>query len=53
MLNKPSYGICVGRFQVNDLHEGHMELFRQISARHNGVIVFVGKAPAGLTQDNP
>src|SRR5271156_242699 len=50
---KPSYGVIVGRFQVNDLHDGHMELFRQVRARHSGVIVFVGVHPAGLTKDNP
>lgn len=48
-----SYGIIVGRFQVNDLHDGHMELFRQVKARHDGVIVFVGSHPAGLTKDHP
>lgn len=53
---KPSYGVLVGRFQVTDLHDGHMELFRQVRNRHKGnggVIVFVGCAPAGITQDNP
>jgi len=50
---RPSYGIIIGRFQVNDLHDGHMELFRQVRARHSGVIVFVGVHPAGLTKDNP
>jgi bifunctional NMN adenylyltransferase/nudix hydrolase len=50
---KPSYGVIVGRFQVPDLHDGHMELFRQVRARHSGVIVFVGVHPAGLTKDNP
>jgi bifunctional NMN adenylyltransferase/nudix hydrolase len=48
-----TYGVIVGRFQVNDLHDGHMELFRQVKARHNGVIVFVGSAPSGLTRENP
>jgi bifunctional NMN adenylyltransferase/nudix hydrolase len=50
---KPSYGVIVGRFQVNDLHDGHMELFRQVKARHNGVIVFVGSHPAGLSKNHP
>lgn len=49
----PSYGVIVGRFQVNELHDGHMELFRQVSARHNGVIVFVGTHPAGLSKNHP
>jgi bifunctional NMN adenylyltransferase/nudix hydrolase len=48
-----TYGVIVGRFQVNDLHDGHMELFRQVKARHNGVIVFVGSHPAGLTREHP
>jgi bifunctional NMN adenylyltransferase/nudix hydrolase len=52
-VSKPSYGVIVGRFQVNDLHDGHMELFRQVRSRHSGVIVFVGESPAGLTRDNP
>jgi bifunctional NMN adenylyltransferase/nudix hydrolase len=52
-VSKPSYGVIVGRFQVNDLHDGHMELFRQVRFRHSGVIVFVGVSPAGLTKDNP
>ena len=51
--NTASYGVIVGRFQVNDLHDGHMELFRQVKARHNGVVVFVGSHPAGLTRENP
>lgn len=49
----PSYGVIVGRFQVNELHDGHMELFRQVAARHNGVIVFVGDHPAGLSKNHP
>ena len=48
-----SYGVIVGRFQVPDLHDGHMELFRQVAARHDGVIVFLGSHPAGLTKDHP
>jgi bifunctional NMN adenylyltransferase/nudix hydrolase len=50
---KPSYGVCVGRFQVPDLHDGHMELFRQVRARHSGVLIFCGVAPARMTRDNP
>jgi bifunctional NMN adenylyltransferase/nudix hydrolase len=49
----PNYGVIVGRFQVNDLHDGHMELLRQVRARHNRVIVFVGTSPGGLSRKNP
>ena len=50
---KDGYGVIVGRFQVNDLHDGHMELFRQVRARHDGVIVFIGQHPAGLSLNHP
>ena len=50
---KPSYGVIVGRFQVNELHDGHMELFRQVRSRHKTVVVFVGVHPAGITVDHP
>jgi bifunctional NMN adenylyltransferase/nudix hydrolase len=49
----PSYGIIVGRFQVNDLHDSHMELFRIVRGRHQRVIVFIGVAPTGMTRTNP
>src|SRR5208337_4934210 len=52
-MNKPSYGVIVGRFQVHELHDGHLELFRQVKARHNRVIVFVGVAGARGTKHNP
>lgn len=51
---RPDWGVIVGRFQVNDLHDGHMELIRQVKARHGAVLVFVGTpANKSLTQQNP
>jgi bifunctional NMN adenylyltransferase/nudix hydrolase len=52
-MNNPNYGIIVGRFQVNDLHDGHMELFRIVRSRHNRVLVFIGTSPTGLSRNNP
>lgn len=52
-LIKPSYGVAVVRCQVHQLHDGHMELFRAIHARHNRVLIFVGVAPTGMTRLNP
>lgn len=48
-----SYGVIVGRFQVNALHDGHRDLFDQVAARHPSVIVFVGVNPQGLSKDHP
>ena len=50
---KPSFGVIVGRFQVHELHDGHMELFRAVRARHNRILVFVGVSPTGSTKRNP
>jgi bifunctional NMN adenylyltransferase/nudix hydrolase len=52
-MTNPSYGIIVGRFQVNDLHDGHMELFRIVRSRHDRVLVFIGVSPTGLTRNHP
>lgn len=50
----PNCGVIVGRFQVPELHDGHMELFRAVRARHQKVIVFVGVSAMGTaTQRNP
>jgi len=52
-MAKPSYGVIVGRFQVNALHDGHTALFDAVFARHNRVIVFIGVNPAGLSKNHP
>lgn len=48
-----NYGVIVGRFQVNNLHAGHLELFRQVSEKHDRVIVFVGVPRTVPTKRNP
>lgn len=52
-MSKPSIGVIVGRFQVHELHDAHMELFRIVRGRHNNVVVFLGVSPSGLTKYNP
>lgn len=52
-INKPSYGVIVGRFQVPYLHDGHLELFKAVQAYHQHVIVFLGVAPGGASVHNP
>lgn len=48
-----NFGVIVGRFQVNNLHAGHLELFRQVSEKHERVIVFIGVARTIATARNP
>ncbi len=39
-------GIIIGRFQVFELNEIHLQLIEQVQAKHNRVIVFLGSNPA-------
>jgi bifunctional NMN adenylyltransferase/nudix hydrolase len=52
-MKKPSYGVVVARFQVHELHEGHLELIRAVRQRHNRVILFIGCAPIPPSVRNP
>jgi len=52
-MNKPSFGVVVGRFQVHEMHDGHMELFRVVRGRHSRVIVFLGCTKVGPTRHDP
>lgn len=51
----PEIGVIVGRFQINDLHEGHRKVFDTVIDIHTQVktIVFLGVAPTRAESDNP
>lgn len=46
-------GIIVGRFQVDELTDGHKQLFDGVQASHQRVIVFLGLSPCKCTVNNP
>ena len=46
-------GVIVARFQLPDLHDGHRELLRHVTAMHGRVIVMLGVAPVPCTKRNP
>ncbi len=46
-------GVIVGRFQVDELTEGHIELFNKVQKWHEKVIVFLGLSPCKCTVNNP
>jgi len=54
-LSKPKadVGVIVGRFQVDELHDGHISLIKQIVNNHRKVIVFLGLSPCKCTVRNP
>jgi bifunctional NMN adenylyltransferase/nudix hydrolase len=52
-LPKADVGVLVGRFQVDDLHEAHLDLIGSVVKAHSKVIVFLGLSPCRVTRNNP
>lgn len=50
---KTDVGIIVGRFQVHELHEAHVELIGSVKSLHDRVIIFLGLSPLRNTYNNP
>jgi bifunctional NMN adenylyltransferase/nudix hydrolase len=38
-------GVVIGRFQVPELHAGHLHLFTEVASRSDRVVVFLGVSP--------
>lgn len=50
---KADVGVVIGRFQVSDLHEAHIDLIQSVLDRHPKVIIFLGLSPCKTTYNNP
>jgi len=46
-------GVIVGRFQVHELHEAHLDLIQSVCNEHDKVLIFLGLSPLMVTQNNP
>lgn len=46
-------GIIIGRFQVDELTDGHKDLIESVLKMHDRVIVFLGVSPLKVTMNNP
>jgi len=52
--NKEKIAVIVGRFQVAELTQGHMDLFNEvISSNYGSILLILGLAPVRCTQRNP
>lgn len=51
--SKFSVGVMVARFQVDELHQGHMGLIDKVCENHNKVIIFLGVSNVPNTKRNP
>ena len=45
--------IIVGRFQVNELHEAHIDLITSVLNKHDRVLLFLGNSTIRNTLNNP
>ena len=52
-MDTKTVGAVVGRFQIDDLHDGHRTLLDHVIARHKRVVVLVGVRPANPDSRNP
>lgn len=46
-------GVIVGRFQVPELHDAHIDLIQTVCNNHDKVIIFLGLSPLMVTRENP
>lgn len=51
--NTTDIGVIVGRFQVHELHEAHIEIVESVLAKHKKVIMFLGVSAPLCTRRNP
>jgi len=52
--NKPAdVAVVVGRFQVNELHEAHIDLINSVTQKHDRVLLFLGNSIIRNTTSNP
>jgi bifunctional NMN adenylyltransferase/nudix hydrolase len=54
-INPRNYniGVLIGRFQVDDLHDGHRALVEKVCANHQTVILFLGVPVIKHGEENP
>ncbi|WP_291908709.1 NUDIX domain-containing protein [Chitinophaga sp. CB10] len=51
-VTKPT-GVIIARFQTPALHEGHLEIIRQVKEKHNRVLIVLGVSPVKGSRKNP
>jgi bifunctional NMN adenylyltransferase/nudix hydrolase len=46
-------GVIIGRFQVDELHDGHTVLIDYVNKNNDELIIFIGLSPLKCTYNNP
>lgn len=52
-MNTHDIGVIVGRFQVHELHPGHIKLVENVMTLHKRVVILLGVSPTLVTKNNP
>lgn len=52
MTKRPGVGVAIGRFQIHELHAGHLALIRKADEHHK-LVVFIGVSRNLVTRTNP
>ena len=46
-------GVIIGRFQIDELHDGHRDLIDHVNDNNDELIIFIGLSPLLCTYNNP
>ncbi len=52
-LHARSIGVVIGRFQIHELHEGHLHLLDSVSKKHRSMLILLGCRDAQPTEHEP
>lgn len=50
---KHEIGVIVGRFQLDELHDGHLALIKDVATRHERCLILVGVSPVLGSKEHP
>ena len=53
MKKTNSLGVIIGRFHVDELHEGHIDLIQEVEQTNDKLLIIVGLSPCLCTAHNP
>jgi bifunctional NMN adenylyltransferase/nudix hydrolase len=53
IINNAEVGVVIGRFQTNQLHEGHLKLINFVLSKHKKTIILLGVSRIQNTRKNP
>lgn len=53
MTTQKPTGVIIARFQTPSLHQGHLQLIKEVKSKHNRLIIVLGVSPIKGSRKNP